>query len=175
MLDRLELKNFVLIDSLEIELSPGLNILSGETGAGKSIVVDALSLLRGNRLKSSVIKEGCDSTLIQAIFKDGKSASRRILTTGRSTARLDGELVKISELAQTIGPKINIFGQHSSQSLLDIKTQQNLVDEYLAPNAKQLLEIYKNEFKEYQKTLRDIEHLKLQIRERAKQIDILEF
>ncbi len=175
MLDRLELNNFVLIDSLDIKLSPGLNILSGETGAGKSIVVDALSLLRGNRLKSSVIKESSESALIQAIFKNGSSAARRIMANGRSTARLNGELVKLTELSEQIGSKINIFGQHNSQNLTDAKTQQQLVDEYLPANAKELLRNYKADYKAYLKTLKQLEELHLQIRERAKQIDILEF
>ena len=175
VLDRLELKDFVLIDSLDIKLSAGLNILSGETGAGKSIVVDALSLLKGNRSKASVIKEGRDSALIQAIFSDASSASRRIMANSRSTARLDGELVKISELSAKIGSKINIFGQHNAQNLLDSKTQQQLVDEYLGPEAKRLLEEYRSEFKEYQNTIKELANLHLQIRERAKQIDILEF
>ncbi len=175
VLDRLELNNFVLIDSLDIKLSPGLNILSGETGAGKSIVVDALSLLRGNRLKSSVIKESSESALIQAIFKNGSSAARRIMANGRSTARLNGELVKLTELSEQIGSKINIFGQHNSQNLTDAKTQQQLVDEYLPANAKELLRNYQNDYKAYLKTLKQLEELHLQIRERAKQIDILEF
>lgn len=175
MLDRLELKNFVLIDSLDIKLSPGLNILSGETGAGKSIVVDALSLLRGNRLKSSVIKEETESALVQAIFKDGSSAARRIMPNGRSTARIDGELVKLTELLEQVGSKINIFGQHNSQNLTDIKTQQQLIDKYLPNNAKELLKNYKSDYKSYLKTLKQLEELHLQIRERAKQIDILEF
>lgn len=175
VLDKLELKNFVLIDSLDIELSSGLNILSGETGAGKSIVVDALSLLRGNRLKSSVIKENTESSLVQAIFKDGSSAARRINHNGRSTARIDGELVKVAELAEQIGSKINIFGQHNSQNLTDAKTQQQLVDEYLPTNAKNVLDNYKIDHKDYLNTIKELEKLHLQIRERAKQIDILEF
>ena len=98
MLRQLELRDFALISRLELSFGPGFSVLTGETGAGKSILVDALLQLAGARADSGLVRSGADSTLIQAEFKAGPDGSpltlsRRLQQGGRSSARIDGEVV----------------------------------------------------------------------------------
>ncbi len=175
MLKTLELSNFAIVDSLSIELSAGLNVLTGETGAGKSILIDALSLLIGGRADSTWIRHGSDKALIQGIFTEDRSASRTLKLTGRSTARLDGELVSISELTETMSSSVALHGQHASQVLMNPTEQRKLLDRLLSPKDKALLAEYQASFAEYQKIVKTLAELKSALRERARRIDIISF
>lgn len=178
MLKVLELSNFAIVDSLRIELSKGLNVLTGETGAGKSILIDALSLLIGGRADSSWIRSGCDSALIQGIFSSEaglESAARRLSLNGRSTARVDGELITVGELAERLGTLVTLHGQHASQVLLKPGEQRKLLDRLLSEDAKVTLERYRTHYSEYTQTQKDLESLREASRERARRMDILQF
>jgi DNA repair protein RecN (Recombination protein N) len=154
MLATLRVRNFVLIDQLELHLGAGLNVLTGETGAGKSIVVDALGLLLGGRASPDVIRSGAAEAEVEALFEvpagsgvaerlpdaGGPSATevviRRVVTqAGRSRAYLNGRLCTVAELAQ-IGPLlVDIASQHESVSLTDPATHLDYLDAFakLAP------------------------------------------
>ena len=174
----LELANFAIVDSLRIELSKGLNVLTGETGAGKSILIDALSLLIGGRADSSWIRSGSDSALIQGIFSSEaglESAARRLSANSRSTARVDGELITVGELAERMGALVTLHGQHASQVLLKPGEQRKLLDRLLSRDAKSSLERYRTHYGDYTQTQRDLENLRQDTRERARRMDILQF
>ncbi len=175
MLKRLELLNFAIVSKLEIDFDKGLNILSGETGAGKSIVVDALNVLSGSRMKSSYLKKASDSALVQGLFENGDSASRRLLSNGRSNSRINTEIVNLRELSEKLGKEINIFGQHSAYGLSNPKTQQELLDNQLSQNAKDLLSDYKSDYDKYKENAKKLELLKSQMLERTRNIDILKY
>ena len=178
MLQALELTNFAIVDSLRIELSNGLNVLTGETGAGKSILIDALSLLIGGRGDSSWVRSGHDTALIQGLFEAGtglESAARRLSSAGRSTARLDGELVTVGELSERLGRLVTIHGQHASQVLLNTAEQRRLLDRLLDGKAKATLANYRDLYVEWQRVQKDLERLREASRERARRIDILQF
>ena len=178
VLQALELTNFAIVDSLRIELSNGLNVLTGETGAGKSILIDALSLLIGGRGDSSWVRSGHDTALIQGIFDPHtglESAARRLSSAGRSTARLDGELVTVGELSERLGRLVTIHGQHASQVLLNAAEQRRLLDRLLDDKAKLTLASYRERYKEWQGVQKDLERLREATRERARRIDILQF
>ena len=177
MLQALELSNFAIVDELRIEFSKGLNVLTGETGAGKSILIDALALLIGGRAGSSWVRAGSDSALIQGIFEGetGMASAARRLATGRSTARLDGELVTVTELSERLGRLVTIHGQHASQVLLNAGEQRRLLDRRLGAEAQAALKRYRQAYADYQRTLKDLENLRQATMERARRIDILQF
>ena len=177
VLRALELSNFAIVDALRLDLSPGLNVLTGETGAGKSILIDALALLIGGRGDSSWIRSGSDSALIQGLFARTpvESAARRLSRSGRSTARIDGELVTIGELAERLGGLATLHGQHASQVLLNAAEQRKLLDRQLGETARRRLNAYRSAYADYVRTLRALEKLREATRERARRMDILQF
>jgi DNA repair protein RecN (Recombination protein N) len=176
VLTRLELSNFAIVDSLKLDLSPGLNVLTGETGAGKSILIDALSILIGGRAETSWIRTGSESSLIQGLFAGGiESAARRISSSGRNTARLDGELVSVSELSERLGNFVVIHGQHASQTLQSSSEQRKLLDRLLSDKDQTRLEKYRSTYSDYQRVSKALEELREATRERARRIDILQF
>ncbi|MGL4608312.1 MAG: DNA repair protein RecN [Trueperaceae bacterium] len=176
MLARLELTNFAIVDSLKLDLSPGLNVLTGETGAGKSILIDALGILIGGRAETSWIRTGTDSSLIQGLFSNEiESAARRISSNGRNTARLDGELVSVSELSEKLAGLVVIHGQHASQALQSSSEQRKLLDRLLSEKDQKTLETYRKTYAEYQRVCKALDELREATRERARRIDILQF
>jgi DNA repair protein RecN (Recombination protein N) len=176
VLTRLELTNFAIVDSLKLDLSPGLNVLSGETGAGKSILIDALSILIGGRAETSWIRKGAESSLIQGLFSDGiESAARRLSSNGRNTARLEGELVSVSELAERLGNLVVIHGQHASQTLQSSSEQRKLLDRSLSAKDQGKLSKYRETYTDYQRVCKALDELREATRERARRIDILQF
>jgi DNA repair protein RecN (Recombination protein N) len=175
VLETLELSNFAIVDKLNITLSPGLNVLTGETGAGKSILIDALALLIGARADSSWIRSGEDTALIQGQFTGDLVASRRLNQQGRSTARLNGEMVTAGELQERLGSLVTIHGQHASQVLSNVGEQRKLLDRLLPETAKQALISFQETYTRYQKLGQTLSDLKTAMRERARRIDVLSF
>jgi DNA repair protein RecN (Recombination protein N) len=129
----LAVADLALIDRLRLPLEPGLNVLTGETGAGKSLLIDALGLALGARADLSLVRHGADSARVEALFErlpEPLIASREISAGGRSTARIDDHTVTASHLADTVGPLVEIHGQHEQSRLLDERWQRELLDAY---------------------------------------------
>ena len=129
----LAVTDLALIDRLRLPLEPGLNVLTGETGAGKSLLIDALGLALGARADISVVRHGADAARVEALFDrlpEPLIASREISAGGRSTARIDDQTVTASRLAETVGPLVEIHGQHEQSRLLDERLQRDLLDAY---------------------------------------------
>lgn len=118
----LAVTDLALIDRLRLVLEPGLNVLTGETGAGKSLLIDALGLALGARADTTLVRHGAESARVEALFDrvpEPLIAVREVSATGRSTARLDDETVTAGRLAAATGPLVEIHGQHDQQRLLD--------------------------------------------------------
>lgn len=177
MLERIELRDFAIVDELAIDLEAGLNVLTGETGAGKSIVVDGLSVLVGGRPDAAMIRTGSTSALIQGVFRDAGvgSAGRRLVRDGRNTARIDGELVSVAELADRGGAEVAIFGQHASQRLVDASAQRDQLDRLLSAAGRAASAGYREAFEEYRGIGARLHQLQEAQRERARQLDMLRF
>ena len=129
----LTVSDLALIDRLRLTLAPGLNVITGETGAGKSLLIDALGLVRGARADLGLIRHGAETARVEALFDrlpEPLIAVREIATGGRSTARLDDQATTASRLADEVGPLIEIHGQHDQQRLLDERWQRDLLDVY---------------------------------------------
>ena len=129
----LAVSNLALIDRLRLRLEPGLNVLTGETGAGKSLLIDALGLALGARADTSLVRHGADVARVEAVFDripEPLIAVREVSAAGRSTARLDDETVTSGRLADAVGPLVEIHGQHDQSRLLDAGHQLDLLDAF---------------------------------------------
>lgn len=175
MLRTLELRDFALVDDLAIELGPGLNVLTGETGAGKSLVIDALELLAGGRADASLIRAGAESALVQGEFEGAgpTSASRRLTQSGRHTARLDGELVSVAELAECCGARIAVFAQHGAAALQAPAAQRAQLDALLRPAERAVLERHQDAFRRHADAVSRLAEMQAAQREKARRVDTL--
>jgi len=195
MLSELNIKNFALIDELNIELKPGFSVLTGETGAGKSIILDALDILMGARAYKEVIRTNESSAYIEALFypdqkqeldeilsENGISPedemlliSREINEDGRNKGRINGQLVTVS-LIQEIAPYlVDIHGQHEQQSLLNEDTHLMILDQYIKNDIKDLKREVKDYFSEIKAVKNKLSNLDIDEQSRARKIDLYQF
>jgi DNA repair protein RecN (Recombination protein N) len=129
----LSVRDLALIERLRLELEAGLNVLTGETGAGKSLLIDALGLALGARADTTLVRHGADAARVEALFDrlpEPLIAAREVGANGRSTARLDDQAVTAARLAETVGPLVEIHGQHEQGRLLDERWQRELLDAF---------------------------------------------
>ena len=133
MLCSLHIRNLAIINDLELELAPGLNILSGETGAGKSIILDSLDLLLGGKAPVTLIRTGADEASVTAVLETNGETStleRLVRSTGRSVCRLDGEVVSRERLRSVMQERIEIHGQTDHLRLLNPSAHVDMLDRY---------------------------------------------
>jgi DNA repair protein RecN (Recombination protein N) len=133
MLRFLRITHLAVIDSVEVEFDPGLNVLTGETGAGKSILVEAVGLLLGGRASGDLVRTGEDAAAIEAIFESGGEellVRREITTQGRSRAFINGALATAGALKELSNRLVELHGQHEHQTLLDPSTHLGVLDTF---------------------------------------------
>src|SRR5438270_10309804 len=144
MLRFLRVTHLAVIDSVEVEFEPGLNVLTGETGAGKSILVEAVGLLLGGRASGDLVRTGEDAATIEAIFDSGGQelvVRREITAQGRSRAFVNGTLTTAGALKDLSARLVELHGQHEHHTLLDPSTHLRVLDNFgrldpmLAPTA----------------------------------------
>jgi len=169
MLERLEVRNLAVIAAAELELGPGLNVLTGETGAGKSLLVDALALLLGARAGAGLVRPGAEAALVTA-WIDGRVYSRRV--GQRSTPRIEGEVVTLDELAEAVGNRIALFAQHAAQTLTRPRAQRAMLDA-LVPS--ELLDRYRQAYRKREALAAEVRRLRENTREREQRLDLLRF
>lgn len=179
MLLSLSIRNFVIVESLDLEFGPGFTVLTGETGAGKSILIDALLLALGERAEADVLREGATRAEITAEFRLGEAARdwlaaqdlhgedagialvrRTIDSSGRSKAFINGTTVTLAQMRELGELLIDVHGQHAHQSLLKGGSQQRLLDEHgglMAP-ARLVAERY-TDFRKAQKARSEAEEM----------------
>jgi DNA repair protein RecN (Recombination protein N) len=129
----LTVSGLALIDRLDLAFGPGFNVITGETGAGKSLLIDALGLALGARADSSLVRQGAEAARVTARMERAGGdliCGRDINPSGRSSARLDDEPVSAARLAEVAGPLVEIHGQHDQQQLLDERRQRDLLDAF---------------------------------------------
>lgn len=195
MLVELHIDNFAIIDQLDLTFGPGLITFTGETGAGKSIIIDAVELLLGGRAEVSMIRTGADRALIEATFKipdanrealqsilkreellddpDYFTIGREIRTGGRSVARLNGRNVNAGLLREIGELLVDVHGQSEHLSLLRVREHLNLIDRY-AGNP-HWVEDYYQVYRELVNVRRELNDLRLAESEAARRIDMLNY
>lgn len=174
LLTRLEVQSLATIERLELDFSHGLSVFTGETGAGKSIIVDALGLLLGERARPELIRRSEEHLLVTGFWAGAEGetiSSRRVSRQGRSVARLDGEVVALRELSGWAGEQLTIHWQHSAAGLLSGAAGRLLLDRQVPKEAA----AYSEAYSAWQAARARLERLQGGERERARLIDLLEF
>ena len=188
MLCELRIKNLAIIDDLTVRFGKGLNILTGETGAGKSIIIDSLGLALGSRAQSEFVRAGEKEAVVQAYFElgkrpgfpdigldfsDGLILRRSVSATGKSRAYINDSMVSLQSLAEIGKTLVDIHGQHEHQSLLSVNKHKDFLDSFGAlDEEKQKLSLL---YQEVGRLRNEEDILKQKMKEREKRIDILKF
>ena len=187
MLSSLHIENIAVIESVDIQFAPGFNVLTGETGAGKSIVIDAISAILGERTYRDVIRTGASKAFVSAVFQDIPDLSwfadnhvpydselllqRELSTDGRNLCRVNGQSVSVSVLRQLGVQLINIHGQHDSQQLFDEENHLRYLDLF-AHNGEQY-ECYRTAYEDLVCIQREIERLSMDDGEKLRRTEML--
>ena len=188
MLDLLHIENIAIIEQADISFRPGFNVLTGETGAGKSIVIDALSAVLGQRASRELIRTGADHAFVSAVFSgipQGLGADlgvadaeewllqREIYVDGKNVCRLNGRPMTVTQL-RTLGSRLlNIHGQHDGQQLLDEAQHILYLDQY--GRYMPLQAAYQEKYSALQRIENQISALQMDEAEKARRIDTLQF
>lgn len=138
MLSELHVKDLALVEDVWLEFGPGLTVLTGETGAGKTVLVSALKLLLGERADSSLVREGAEEALVEGRFViDDRDVlvRRRLSAEGRSKCTVDGEMATVAMLAELLGPHVDLHGQHEHQALLSSARHAGYLDRFIGDAA----------------------------------------
>jgi DNA repair protein RecN (Recombination protein N) len=183
MLRFLRIEHLAVIDALEVEFEPGLNVLTGETGAGKSMLVEAVGLLMGGRASADLIRTGESQATVQAVFETPAAESsqstsesivrREITSQGRSRAFVNDALVTAAALKDHTGALVELHGQHEHQTLLDPESHLGLLDNFAGTEpARDQVAIA---FREWRRLRAEFDALQMDERERAARLDLLSF
>ncbi len=191
MLEELTIKNIAVIDKLSVEMKKGLTVLTGETGAGKSIIIDSINMILGDRASKELIRSGCDKAEVEAVFglndavkerllqedidcdEDSVIISRKITADGKSTARINGCAVTLATLRNIADLMVNIHGQHDNQALLTPAKHITFLDNF-AKCEKELFE-YKEVYTKRQEILKELNNLNTDDTRREERIDLLSY
>lgn len=193
MLQSLHVKNLALIEEIEVEFKDGLNILTGETGAGKSIILGSVNLALGGRYSKDILRKGCDFGFVELIFQvenenqntklkeldvfpeDGLIVLSRRLMDGRSVSRINGETVTMAKLKAVASILIDIHGQHEHQSLLYKKNHIGIVDAFAHEYISETKQKVKRAYEIYRKSRKELDASSMDEAERAKELSFLKF
>ncbi len=196
MLRELDIRNFAIIEALTVSFTEGLTVLTGETGAGKSIIIDAVHLLAGGRGSQEFIRHGAKKAEIEGLFSiedakhpvfakladfgieptDGEILLRRELNDkGKNVCRVNGKLVTISILREIGGALIDIHGQHETQELMDEKQHLHLLDQFAGNSLAKAKESYSHTYEKYMKLKREFASYNENEQQIAQRIDLLTF
>ena len=177
MLRFLAIRNLAVIESVEVEFDGRLSVLTGETGAGKSILVEAVGLLLGGRASPDLVRTGAEMATIQALFDDrdgGELLIRREVTAqGRSRAFVNGELVTAAALRDLGARLVDLHGQHEHQALLDPDTHLDLLDRYAGLDAER--EQIASAFADHQAAVSALDEVRALAAQRVSRLEIAEF
>jgi len=194
MLSRLEIRDFALIDFTAFDIKEGLTILTGETGAGKSIVIDSIGAVTGNRMNKDVIRHGCDCAVITAVFEENSFAdpqifeelgvpnddpsliiTREIFQNGKTYARINGKMVPISALKEITKNLLDIHGQHENQSIFKPEMQIDLLDRFGGEPVSREISHYQDDLIPYNECIHSLKEFIIDETQKDQMIDILEF
>jgi len=175
VLEELHVKDLALIEETWLELGPGMTVLTGETGAGKTVLVGALKLLLGDRADATLVRAGADEAVVEGRFLiDGveHAARRRVSADGRSRCYLDGEMATVGGLGEVLGPLVDLHGQHDHQELLRTATHASLLDRFASSEA--LLEEYRGAFRAHATAAAELARVSAAMGDRERRVAALQ-
>ena len=191
MLNQLSVRNVAVIDKLDINLHDGVSVLTGETGAGKSIIIDSINMILGDRANKELVRYGTDKAVVQAVFDAPKSVinileendidvedetviiTRQVTKEGKSAARINGMVVTLNILREISDRLINIHGQHDNQALLTPSKHLLFLDGF--GGTETALQIYKELYGKMRAVKKELKELETDEREKMQRIDLLEY
>ena len=194
MLFNLCIENIALIKKADINFSDGFSVLTGETGAGKSILIGSVNMLLGERIGKDIIRYSEDSAYVEGLFyvddsvkkellsydietdDDGSLVvSRKIMADGKNICKIAGKTVTVSVLREIGRNLINVHGQHDNQALLDTKCHLGFVDAYCEKENKSIYDEYKTIYKELSECKKELKELDVDETEKLRKMDLLQF
>lgn len=196
MLAELSIRNFAIIDELTVSFTEGLTVLTGETGAGKSIIIDAVQLLCGARGSSEFIRHGTKKAELEGMFSLNSTSHssykkleelgiptdeesiilrRELNANGKSTCRINGKLVTIAVLREVGSTLVDIHGQHESQELMDERSHINLLDQFASKQFVDAKDAYSQVYEAYNRTKKRLKGLQMDDQEMTHRMDLYRF
>ena len=193
MLQNLHVKNLALIEEAEVDFKPGLNILSGETGAGKSIIIGSINLALGEKVQKEMLRENEENALVELVFSVENEAQKKALeemdvfleddcvilsrriANGRGVAKINGESVPASKMRDVAALLIDIHGQHEHQSLLHKKKHLEILDAFAKEALSNKKEALTEAYAEYRKLLAELKNADVNEEDRLREVSFLEY
>ncbi|MCI9039772.1 MAG: DNA repair protein RecN [Clostridia bacterium] len=184
MITTLHIKNVGIIDDLFIDFNEGFNVLTGETGAGKTLIIGSLVILAGGRFSKEIIRNGENYSFIEASFYCPKNAqaiedniivSREIHSNGRSSCKINGRLATVNELKELMCEIIDIHGQHDSQLILDSARHIEYLNRFIGKEIEQEINKYQAKLKEYKSLKQELKNTYGEDQEKERRLDLLRY
>lgn len=193
MLLNLHVKNLALIEEVDVDFEKGLIVLTGETGAGKSLILGSVNIALGNKASKDMIRKGTDYSLVELTFSVSENCAKQLkkydiymeedniitvtrkISEGRSISKINGETVNIKTLKNVMSLLIDIHGQHDHQSLLYTKNHLDILDKFAKDYILELKEQIKEEYSKYTKLIKKLEEFNIDEGQKAREIEFAEY
>lgn len=177
MISHIDIKDFAIIKDLSLDFQDGLNVITGETGAGKSVVIEAISMALGSRADTDYIRHGCDKAVISMLLDTDNDQYhiKREISQGKSVCRINGELVSLSELSSLCKNLVDIHGQYDHQSLLNPDNHIDILDKYGASSLFPIKLNVAEKYEAYAEASMQLRDLRKSVSDSARQKDFLKF
>lgn len=193
MLLNLHVKNLALIEEVDVDFEKGLIVLTGETGAGKSLILGSVNIALGNKASKDMIRKGTDYSLVELSFSVSENCAKQLkkydiymeednivtvtrkISEGRSISKINGETVNIKTLKNVMSLLIDIHGQHDHQSLLYTKNHLDILDKFAKDSILELKEQIKEEYSKYTKLIKKLEEFNIDEGQKAREIEFAEY
>lgn len=193
MLLNLHVKNLALIEEVDVDFEKGLIVLTGETGAGKSLILGSVNIALGNKASKDMIRKGTDYSLVELTFSVSENCAKQLkkydiymeedniitvtrkISEGRSISKINGETVNIKTLKNVMSLLIDIHGQHDHQSLLYTKNHLDILDKFAKDSILELKEQIKEEYSKYTKLIKKLEEFNIDEGQKAREIKFAEY
>ena len=193
MLLNLHVKNLALIEEVDVDFEKGLIVLTGETGAGKSLILGSVNIALGNKASKDMIRKGTDYSLVELTFSVSENCAKQLkkydiymeednivtvtrkISEGRSISKINGETVNIKTLKNVMSLLIDIHGQHDHQSLLYTKNHLDILDKFAKDSILELKEKIKEEYSKYTKLIKKLEEFNIDEGQKAREIEFAEY
>lgn len=193
MLLNLHVKNLALIEEVDVDFEKGLIVLTGETGAGKSLILGSVNIALGNKASKDMIRKGTDYSLVELTFSVSENCAKQLkkydiymeednivtvtrkISEGRSISKINGETVNIKTLKNVMSLLIDIHGQHDHQSLLYTKNHLDILDKFAKDSILELKEQIKEEYSKYTKLIKKLEEFNIDEGQKAREIEFTEY